>query len=183
MQKLRGALLKVRGPTQTVLENGWTSPFPCFGVGINRTSAKHRDTNGLSCGMDVIGVLGDFTDGRFRLQDLNVEAEWRPGCLGAFDGYDLTHEVLKWEGSHRITMLNFCQGALWRGLRMDPELTRPTLDQVLADLSLAKAERNRAVEAAKRKHSAALKNDREMVSASKRLRVGGLVDFQNMDCI
>ncbi|KAF8595560.1 hypothetical protein BDV93DRAFT_403007, partial [Ceratobasidium sp. AG-I] len=76
----------------------WTSPFPCFGFGINRQTLKHRDTSGLSGGMDVIGVLGDFTGGTLSLQDLNAEFEWRPGCLGAFDGYDLTHEVLGWEG-------------------------------------------------------------------------------------
>lgn len=172
MRRLRAAMLKVRGPTKVVLENGWTSPFPCFGVGINRTTAKHRDTKGFSCGMDIIGVLGEFSGGLFKLQDLNVEMEWEPGCLGALDGYDLTHEVSEWEGSHRITLLSFCRSSTWRGLKTHPELSRPTVDEVIRNLRSAQAARVEGIQAGKRKHREYVNKQKAegLEPQSKRLR-------------
>lgn len=170
MRELGKAMLKIRGPTKSVLENGWTSPFPCFGVGINRTTAIHRDSKGLRGGMDVIGVLGDFNGGTFKLQDLNVELGWSAGCLGAFDGYDLTHEVLGWKGVCRLTLLSFCRSSTWRGLKLNPNLSIPTLDQVLKDLTLAKEKREKGIEESKRKHSKIANEARDRAALTKRSR-------------
>ncbi|KAF8595551.1 hypothetical protein BDV93DRAFT_564252 [Ceratobasidium sp. AG-I] len=151
MRKLREHMLQVRGPTKVVLQNGWTSSFPCFGLGINRNTSAHRDSNGHRGGIDIIGVLGDVRASKFRLQDLNVSMEWVAGCVGAFDGYDLTHEVLSWEGSHRITLLSFCRKSTWAGLGLELELESPTLPRVQANLEQAKRLRMEKVEAGKRK--------------------------------
>ena len=151
MRKLRERMVQVRGPTRNVLGNGWTSPFPCFGFGINRITSPHRDSKGHRGGLDIIGVLGDVKASKFRLRDLNVSADWIEGCVGAFDGYDLTHEVLSWEGSHRVTLLSFCRKSTWSGLKLDLELESPTLSRVQANLERAKGLRAERVEAGKRK--------------------------------
>jgi hypothetical protein len=151
MRRLRENMLQVRGPTKGVLQNGWTSAFPCFGFGINRVTSAHRDSKGHRGGLDIIGVLGDVKASKFRLQDLNVSVEWFSGCVGAFDGYDLTHEVLSWEGRHRITLLSFCRKSTWSGLKLDLELESPLLSSVEANLERAKRLRAEKVEAGKRK--------------------------------
>jgi hypothetical protein len=155
MRKVKAAMLKVRGPTSTVLENGWTSCFPCFGVGINRQTGIHRDTKGFSAGMDIIGVLGEFSGGqggKFKLQDLNVVLEWVPRCLGAFDGYDLTHEVLEWEEGYRVTLISFCRRSTWKGLGLETDVSRPTLPHVQANLTVARDEYRAIGEESKKKH-------------------------------
>lgn len=135
MARLRRNMTAVKGPVGVVLENGWTSSFPCFGLGVNRRTGIHRDTKGFSTGMDVIGVLGSYTwGGRLRLPDLNVVFDWMPGCVGAFDGYDLRHEVEEWGGGHRLTLISFCRKSTWKGLKVELDVTRPTLESVTAAL-------------------------------------------------
>ncbi|KAG8734341.1 hypothetical protein FRC11_005328 [Ceratobasidium sp. 423] len=93
MCQLRTHMSAVEGPTRTAVVTGWTSAFPCFGVAINRVTGMHRDTKGIRAGLDIIGILGTFTDGGdLELPDLNLRLEWMPGCLGAFDGYDFRHK-------------------------------------------------------------------------------------------
>ncbi|QRV85661.1 hypothetical protein RhiJN_13679 [Ceratobasidium sp. AG-Ba] len=90
MRGLRASMSTVVGPTGVAVANGWTSAFPCYTVAVNRTSQLHRDSKGIRAGMDIIGVLGNFTKGGdLCLRDIDMEVEWIPGCVGAFDGYDL----------------------------------------------------------------------------------------------
>ncbi|KAG8733770.1 hypothetical protein FRC10_012143 [Ceratobasidium sp. 414] len=145
MRKLRESMAAVSSPTHATLENGWTSAFPCFGVGVNRTSPIHRDTKGIRAGMDVIGVLGTFTEGGdLKLKDLDLEAEWVPGCLGAFDGFDFRHEVCEWKGGSRVALISFCRKSTWDGLNVDPTLSRPTLADASNRLQAAKETRSQA---------------------------------------
>jgi hypothetical protein len=117
----------VKGPTQVALVNGWTSAFPCFGVGINRTTSLHRDTQGIRGGLDIIGLLGTFRKGGdMEFPDLNLRLEWTPGCLGAFDGYDFRHKVHHWTGGSRVALISFCRQATWSALGLDSTLARPT---------------------------------------------------------
>jgi hypothetical protein len=146
LANLRHAMVKVRGNTGTVLKNGWTSCFPCVAFGLNRQTPLHRDSKGCRGGLDIISVFGNFTGGHFRLQDLNVVAEWQPGCLGALDGYDLAHEVLQWEGTHRVTLISFCRGSAWRGLKVDRDISHPKLSKVIEDLVRARLWRKASME-------------------------------------
>ncbi|KDN35630.1 hypothetical protein RSAG8_11425, partial [Rhizoctonia solani AG-8 WAC10335] len=131
MRAVRAAMTAIKGPTGDILEHGWTSAFPCFAVGMNRASAMHRDSKGLSAGMDIIGVLGTFTSGgQLILPDLNLEVEWTPGCLAAFDGYDLRHLVERWDGGCRVALISFCRSSTWRGLKLTDNIPRPNLSQV-----------------------------------------------------
>lgn len=155
LRQVREAMAKVRGPTGDAIANGWTSLFPCFGIGFNRQTSLHRDTRGLRGGVDVINVLGRFKKGDLRLQDLNVIAEWGPRCLGAFDGYDLAHEVLDWDGTHRVTLISFCRGTTWKGLKVPREVSRPTLAMLTEDLQGAHKLRRQYVQASASKRMAA----------------------------
>ncbi|KAG8795552.1 hypothetical protein FRC12_012991 [Ceratobasidium sp. 428] len=148
MLRLRGRMTAVKGPTQTAVVNGWTSAFPCFGIGINRTSALHRDTRGIRRGLDIIGVLGTFTaGGDLELPDLNLWAEWKPGCVGAFDGYDLRHRVAPWSGGSRVALISFCRQSTWSGLGLDSTLPRrPTLAECRRHLSEAQEARSEVVQ-------------------------------------
>jgi hypothetical protein len=169
MTRLRGRMAAVKGPVGVVLENGWTSSFPCFGVGVNRATGIHRDTKGLGAGMDIIGVLGSFTEGgRLRLPDLNVVFDWRPGCVGAFDGYDLRHEVEEWGGGHRFTLISFCRKSTWTGLKLEPEITRPTLSEVEGTLKAAEALRTDIVEGIKRKNMEQQEKERQEREGSRK---------------
>ncbi|KAG9075749.1 hypothetical protein FRC06_009911 [Ceratobasidium sp. 370] len=148
MHALLRRLKQEPGLVGQVAREGWTSNFPCVAFAFNRESRKHRDTNGLRHGMDVIGILGSFAGGPLRFQDLNMKVEWGAGCIGAFDGYDLTHEVLPWEGSHRIAMISFCRSSTWRGLGMSHDATAPTVSRMIGALADAKTARKSAIAAA-----------------------------------
>ncbi|KAG8691125.1 hypothetical protein FRC11_006610 [Ceratobasidium sp. 423] len=130
MQRLQNKMGNLESATADVITQGWTSCFPCFGFGINRQTTLHRDSNGMRGGLDVIGVLGDFTGGDFHIQELNLVAEWGPGSLGALDGYDFSHEVKPWSGKYRVTMISFCRASTWDGLGVDRHLSRPTLSRL-----------------------------------------------------
>ncbi|CUA74728.1 hypothetical protein RSOLAG22IIIB_11443 [Rhizoctonia solani] len=159
MGKVRASMKAIKGPTGDILEHGWTSAFPCLGLGMNRASGIHRDSKGLSAGMDVIGVFGTFTSGgQLWLPDLNLEVEWTPGCLAAFDGYDLRHMVRRWDGGCRVALISFCRSSTWRGLKLSTSIPRPTLSQVQGQLDAAKEGRSKLVgslvaQRTKRKHS------------------------------
>jgi hypothetical protein len=147
MRELRSHMSAVKGPTEVALINGWTSAFPCFGMGINRTTGLHRDTRGLRGGLDIIGVLGTFTmGGDLELPDLNLRVEWRPGCLGAFDGYDFRHKVNSWTGGSRVALISFCRQTTWSGLGLDSTLSRPTASECQARLLSATNQRSVAIE-------------------------------------
>jgi hypothetical protein len=155
LDSLRTRMSKVRGPTGVAVQNGWTSRFPCFAVAFNRQTRLHRDTQGLkNGGMDVISVLGKFSGGNLRFQDLNMEVEWQPGSLGAFDGYNLAHEVLEWQGTHRVTLISFCRGTTWKGLKVDSSVATPTLQEVKVRLEEAQQARRRAIESANKEADA-----------------------------
>ncbi|KAG8721965.1 hypothetical protein FRC08_008359 [Ceratobasidium sp. 394] len=145
MRRLLHELEQDPGVVGQVAREGWTSSFPCVAFAFNRESGKHRDTNGLRHGMDVIGVLGSFVGGPLKFQDLNMTVEWGAGCMGAFDGYDLTHEVLPWQGSHRIALISFCRSSTWRGLGLSHNATAPTLSRLVASLAEAKVTRKSAI--------------------------------------
>jgi hypothetical protein len=147
MRTLRATMKSIGGPISDILEHGWTSAFPCFGIGMNRTSKLHRDSKGLSGGMDVIGVLGTFhSGGKLKLPDLNLEVEWVPGCVAAFDGYDLRHLVEPWEGGSRVALISFCRRSTWIGLGLNPHVSRPTLPEVEQQLNTARTVRDEAAE-------------------------------------
>ncbi|KAG9102122.1 hypothetical protein FS749_015705 [Ceratobasidium sp. UAMH 11750] len=173
MRKLREeCMAKVTGPAHVVLENGWTSAFPCFGIGVNRTSPLHRDSKGMRAGMDVIGVLGTFTEGgELNLEDAALEVEWVPGCLGAFDGYDFRHEVREWKGGSRVALISFCRKSTWDGLKLDPALSRPTLADVSTRLQEAKDIRSHAAEQRNNRQKEQQAVDRQE-RADKKARLG-----------
>ncbi|KAG8736069.1 hypothetical protein FRC10_009725 [Ceratobasidium sp. 414] len=85
------------GAVGKAVAKAWGSVFPCTAVGFNRTTKVHWDSKGFRNGLDVIGVLGCFTGGNLKFQDINVTLEWGSGTLAAFDGYDLVHEEFKLE--------------------------------------------------------------------------------------
>ncbi|KAG9099556.1 hypothetical protein FRC06_005159 [Ceratobasidium sp. 370] len=146
MQELRDHMSAVTGPTSVALQNGWTSAFPCVGVAVNRTCPLHRDTKGIRGAMDVIGVLGTFVHGgELGLPDVDVEVEWTPGCVGAFDGYDFRHQVKPWGDGTRVALISFCRKSTWKGLKLDSTVTRPTLPEVKARLKSAQDVRASAV--------------------------------------
>jgi hypothetical protein len=148
MKKVQDTIKTIKGPTGDILEHGWSSIFPCFAVGMNRASGMHRDSKGLSAGMDIIGVFGTFTSGgQLWLPDLNLEVEWTPGCLAAFDGYDLRHMVRRWDGGCRVALISFCRSSTWRGLGLSTRISRPELLQVQNDLEAARMARKEAIEA------------------------------------
>ncbi|KAG8724037.1 hypothetical protein FRC09_000712 [Ceratobasidium sp. 395] len=166
MGTVRECMSAVTGPTSVALRNGWTSCFPCVGIGVNRTSKLHRDSKGIKDGMDVIGVLGTFTSGgELSLPDILFEAEWKPGCVGAFDGYTLRHEVRPWEGGTRVALISFCRQSTWTGLKLDYSLETPKLPEVEARLKLAKDARAKAVQR--------LEDLRRQTQAAKRLEKEG----------
>ncbi|KAG8721215.1 hypothetical protein FRC08_014948 [Ceratobasidium sp. 394] len=138
MRALLDKLAEEPDPVGEVTRQGWTSSFPCVAFAFNRESGKHRDSKGIRGGLDVIGVLGSFSGGRLKFQDLNMEADWVPGCLGAFDGFDLTHEVAPWAGNHRIALISFCRGATWKGLKLARTVSHPSLSTFSTALSRAK---------------------------------------------
>ncbi|KAG9126805.1 hypothetical protein FRC07_001878 [Ceratobasidium sp. 392] len=138
MREVRAYMSAVTGATSVVLENGWTSAFPCVSIAVNRTCALHRDTQGIRGGMDVISVLGTFSSGgELGLLDLNMEAEWKPG-------------VKPWEGGTRVAYISFCRKSTWTGLSLDCNLSLPGLSEVAAHLRIAKEKQANAVEEAER---------------------------------
>ncbi|KAG8697903.1 hypothetical protein FRC08_006245 [Ceratobasidium sp. 394] len=145
---LLNRLKREPGEVGLVSRNGWTSSFPCVAFAFNRESRKHRDTGGFRHGMDVIGVLGSFEGGRLKFQDLNMQVDWNPGCVGAFPGYDLTHEVAPWHGSHRVALISFCRSSTWRGVHMQHNVAAPTVSRMKMALDNAKAAREAAIAAA-----------------------------------
>ncbi|KAG8716915.1 hypothetical protein FRC08_008539 [Ceratobasidium sp. 394] len=148
LESLLNRLAKEPGPVGETTRNGWTSLFHCTAFAFNRQTAKHRDSKGCRGGLDVIGVLGSFSGGPLKFQDLKMDIEWQPSCVAAFDGYDLTHEVGEWRGSHRITLISFCRNATWKGLGLPREISHPTLTSMCSALAQACAARQAAITAA-----------------------------------
>ncbi|GAB1526333.1 hypothetical protein RhiTH_009500 [Rhizoctonia solani] len=147
MHKLRNHMSAVEGPTQVSIQNGWTSIFPCYGIAVNRVTGIHRDQRGIRGGLDIIGVLGSFTEGgNLDLPDLNLRLEWKPGCLGAFNGYDFRHRVLAWSGGSRVTLISFCQKATWDCLGLETAVSRPSIVMCQAQLAKLKDQRRKAIE-------------------------------------
>jgi hypothetical protein len=139
LRELRAHMSAVKGPTNVSLINGWMSAFPCFGVGINHTSSLHRDSQGIQGGLDIIGVLGTFTEGGdLEFPDLNIRVEWRPGCLGAFDRYDFWHKVNSWTGGSCVALISFCQQTTWSVLDLDSTLSWPSITDCQDRLTSAK---------------------------------------------
>ncbi|KAG9086136.1 hypothetical protein FRC07_013191 [Ceratobasidium sp. 392] len=132
LEDLLRVLAEQEGLVGETTRNGWTSLFPCVAFAFNRETGKHRDSLGCRGGLDVIGVLGSFTGGPLKFQDLNMDVEWQPGCVGAFDGYDLTHEVQSWSGSRRIALISFCRAATWDGLKLTRHVSHPSLNSMEA---------------------------------------------------
>ncbi|QRV85653.1 2OG-Fe(II) oxygenase family protein [Ceratobasidium sp. AG-Ba] len=131
MQNVHACMLNMVGPTGVAVQNGWTSPFPCYGVAVNCTSLLHCNGKGIQAGIDIIGVLGTFTEGGdLCLPDIKLKLEWGPGSVGAFNGYDLQHYVKPWKGVARVALISFCHCSTWSGLGLDCSLRRPTLSEI-----------------------------------------------------
>ncbi|CUA72101.1 hypothetical protein RSOLAG22IIIB_10081 [Rhizoctonia solani] len=157
MEELRASMSSVEGPTGIAVTNGWTSSFPCYGIAINRTTGLHRDSKGVRAGLDIIGVLGSFVEGGdLEFPDLNLCLEWKPGCLGALDGYDFRHQVKDWSGGSRVTLISFCRESTWAALKLSPSISRPTIEECGNELMFAKGQRDTAqrlaAAASRRKH-------------------------------
>jgi hypothetical protein len=137
LKNLRSHMCRLPGSVQHAVNDGWASVFPCMAVGLNRTTRIHRDSQGFRNGLDIISVLGQFSDGHLNLPDLGLKFEWEPGCLGAFDGYDLAHSVEPWDGSHRVTVISFCRSSSWRRLKLPLEVSAPSLEEAKKNLASA----------------------------------------------
>ncbi|KAG8737756.1 hypothetical protein FRC10_007833 [Ceratobasidium sp. 414] len=144
LKRLREHMRQEGGTVGEAVKMGWTSLFPCVALGFNRTTRMHRDSKGFRNGLDVIGVLGKFTGGNLRFRDPNIVLEWRPGCLAAFDGYDLAHEVEPWEGHCRATLISFCRSSSWRGLKLPLLVPIPTLERLKENLERSVQDKEKA---------------------------------------
>ncbi|KAG9087160.1 hypothetical protein FS749_003134 [Ceratobasidium sp. UAMH 11750] len=134
LKALRQRMRALGGDVGAAVTRSWSSLFPCTAVGFNRTTRRHRDSKGFRYGLDAICVLGAFNNGPLVFPELGLKFEWQPGCLGLFDGYDLVHEVEEWEGLFRLTLISFCRGSSWRGLKEPLDVEPPTLESVEARL-------------------------------------------------
>jgi hypothetical protein len=152
LKTLRAHMRRLPGAVQDAVNSGWASVFPCMAVGFNRTTRVHRDSQGFRNGLDIISVLGEFSGGHLNLPDLGLKFEWEPGCLGAFDGYDLAHSVEPWHGSHRVTVISFCRSSSWRGLKLPLQVSPPSLEQAKKNLALANEDKAKAGKANRIKH-------------------------------
>lgn len=144
LKELRSGMRDLPGSVNEAVTHGWSSVFPCMAVGFNRTTKLHRDSKGIRNGLDIITVLGKFSGGHFHLPELGLRFEWLPGCMAAFDGYDLAHEVRDWDGTHRVTLISFCRGSSWRGLGLSSCITPPTLVDLRQNLQQAVADKEAA---------------------------------------
>lgn len=152
LKGLRSQTRRLPGPVGSAVSRGWASIFPCMAIGFNRTTGIHRDSNGFRNGLDIIGVLGKLTEGHLSIPNLGLRFEWEPGCLAAFDGYDLAHEVEEWDGLYRVTVISFCRSSSWRGLNLPLNVSAPTLTQLKAHLEESIGDKTKAGEAVVRKH-------------------------------
>lgn len=161
LKDLRSHMRRVPGPVGNSVTQAWASVFPCMAIGFNRTTGIHRDSNGFRNGLDMIGVLGRIDDGGFLcIPNLGLRFEWKPGCLGAFDGYDLAHEVEEWNGLYRVTIISFCRSSSWRGLQLPLKVSAPTLNQLTNNLEQSSGDKTAAGNVITRRH----KRNRSSVS-------------------
>jgi hypothetical protein len=116
LSKLQKLIIEQGSECSQVLENDWSSPYPCAGFGFNRTTSIHRDSKGLRNGLEVLFLLGEFEGGKLRLQDLNMELEWLPRFLCVFDGHTFSHEVAEWSGGQRTCFIYFCRATTFQTL-------------------------------------------------------------------
>jgi hypothetical protein len=103
-----------------------------------------------------------------------MEVEWQPESLGAFDGYNLTHEVQEWQGTHRVTPISFCRGTTWKGLKVDYSVATPTVQNIEARLEEAQWTRKQATKSANQEADARVtaywdKSHQECLSKRKRI--------------
>ncbi|KAG8720480.1 hypothetical protein FRC08_000128 [Ceratobasidium sp. 394] len=173
LERLRSHMRRKGGAVGEAVKTGWTSLFPCVAVGFNRTTRLHRDSKGFRNGLDVIGVLGNFTGGNLRFRDPNVVLEWLPGCLAAFDGYDLAHEVEPWEGYCRATLISFCRSSSWRGLKLPLSVPMPTLERLKENLERSVQDREKAAQAIRERQQESSRAKSEKSKKIKRWKMVG----------
>ncbi|KAG9124048.1 hypothetical protein FRC07_013075 [Ceratobasidium sp. 392] len=107
-----------------VLANDWTSAFPNMALAFNRQTPLHRDNKGFRNAMDVLVLLGDFQGGDLSFPDLNLQIEWQPGFMCAFDGYTFAHEVMPWKGLQRTCLVSYCRASTFAALNV-PKVIPP----------------------------------------------------------
>ena len=69
----------------------WNVPFNALSVVSNRTTPWHRDTLGRKEWLELLVALGDYEDGRFELDGLNILFRYDPGCILATSGKLFRH--------------------------------------------------------------------------------------------
>ncbi|KAG9086865.1 hypothetical protein FRC06_002846 [Ceratobasidium sp. 370] len=173
LKGLRARMRRQPGVVGEAVAKAWSSVFPCAAVGFNRTTRVHRDSKGFRNGLDVIGVLGRFTGGNLKFQDINVTLEWGSGCLAAFDGYDLAHEVEPWEGHSRVTLISFCRSSSWRGLKLPLSVLAPKLEDLKANLEKSVRDKEEAAEAIRERQRALSQAKAQKPKKVKRWKMGG----------
>ncbi|KAG9086984.1 hypothetical protein FRC06_002779 [Ceratobasidium sp. 370] len=176
LKRLRTRMRKRGGAVGEAVQKGWTSLFPCVAVGFNRTTRMHRDSKGFRNGLDVIGVLGNFTGGNLRFRDLNVVLEWQAGCLATFDGYDLAHAVEPWEGQCRATLISFCRSSSWRGLKLPLSVQVPTLECLKENLAQSVEDKRKAAQEIRERQQESSSNRNERQRKVKRQKLAGQFD-------
>jgi hypothetical protein len=134
LQRLQDCVKDLGSDCSTVLNENWSSQYMCQGFAFNRKTRLHRDSNGFRNTLEVLYLLGSFKDGHLRLQDLNMDVEWRPRDLCIFDGYTFAHEASDWNGDFRICCISFCRATTFTGLGVSVQMDPPKAASIPSSL-------------------------------------------------
>ncbi|KAG8724121.1 hypothetical protein FRC09_000268 [Ceratobasidium sp. 395] len=108
----------------------WHNLFFGRAVTANQETGMHLDSKGVRRGMDVLIAGGYFTGGQLYLVDMNVEIEFLPGTLIAFDGTAQRHLIRKFEGDLRFSHVYFVHDSVFKELKINTSLPDLTVSRM-----------------------------------------------------
>jgi len=104
--------------------------FPYNAVVVDQECNLHRDKGDGKDMLCCIVAAGDFK-GEFCIPELGIRVPWKPGHMIFIRSYSLAHQISKWAGDKRFSLVLICPDAvlsgIWRKLK-DQQKWRRTED-------------------------------------------------------
>lgn len=76
----------------------WASVFNTLSIISNRETPHHRDHMSIAECFDILTTVGDYSNARMTMPNLQLEFKYNSGCMIAFSGKIVRHGVYDVEG-------------------------------------------------------------------------------------
>lgn len=85
----------------------WPSAASALAYVLNKKTPSHRDTADHPPWYEVLLSLGNHTDARLEVEEIQASFQYDPGCVLALCGRIFRHQCMDWTGSDRACVAHF----------------------------------------------------------------------------